>query len=357
MGSPHVFAAKILETSASAYAGMSAGLLLENRPDIAERFAPSAMRDWKANFRQRILELAAALHAGEPSIFKSRVKWQRKAFSARRLEESDLQSSLDVLRQVLLEELPEPAKNGVAGYLETAMESFEETLGEDHPLSLDDPFEELALRYLEPALRGDGGDAIDVLVQAVESERVSICDAYNVLLTAQKEVGRLWHLGELRVAEEHVVTMTAERATSALFRLTDRQPSIGRTAIVAAVADNRHSLPVRILADLFEAAGWRSICLGADVPPADLAAAVSYFEADLLALSVALPTQLKTAHHTIEAVKDTASEDIKIIVGGGAFDDAHDLWQKLGADGFLPDLEGAVELGRSLVDQRPTVEV
>ena len=84
---PNPFAAEILEASASAYAGFAAGLLLERHPEVGERFAPASMAHWKAHFSQRILELAAAVAAGEARLFVSRVEWAREGFRAREAPE------------------------------------------------------------------------------------------------------------------------------------------------------------------------------------------------------------------------------------------------------------------------------
>lgn len=352
MSSPTSFAAEILEASASAYAGLAASLLVERRPEVLERYAPTPLRLWKSHLRQRILELSAALGAEEPRLFVSRVRWAAKAFRAREMDERDLRSGLACLREVLTEELPEPARDATAGYLDTALESFDESPVEDVGLRTSIPLERRALRYLEAALKGDGRRAVDLVAGAVD-DGLAVAEAYEVLLAAQREAGRMWHLGELEVVEEHVVTATTERAMSVLAQRAAREAANGKAVIAGAVADNSHGLAVRMLADFFEIAGWRSICLGADVPASDLATAVVYFDADLLALSAALPTQLKALRQAIETVRALPDRDVKIMVGGLALAEAPELWRRLGADGSAPTADSAVALGLRLVGLEP----
>jgi hypothetical protein len=38
-----------------------------------------------------------------------------------------------------------------------------------------------------------------------------------------------------------------------------------------------------------------------------------------------------------------------VIVGGAAFDEAADLWEKVGSDGYAPTIARAVEVGAGLV--------
>ncbi len=348
MSESNTFTARLLEASSSAYAGAGASLLLETQPDLAERYAPSAFRMWKAHLQQRVLELIAALDADEPRLFSSRIRWERTTFAARDMDERDLRSALVCLRKVLEEELPKAARGAAVAFLDPALQTLDEALQKEPNLDPAKPLERHALEYMETALRGEAAEAIERLSNAV-TQGLEIAEAYTVLLTAQREVGRMWHLGDLDVSEEHLVTATTERATAALAQLARREDSNGKTVLVAAAADNNHSLAVRVLADLFEIAGWRAICLGSDVPVADVVAAAKHFKADLLALSVALPTQLKTARQTIEAVQGDDTLDTKILVGGGAFAELPDLWKGLGADGYVEKVDRAVELGGRLV--------
>jgi len=342
-------AARLLEASASAYAAYAANLLLERRPEIEERFEAGGFHSWKAHLTQRVLELAAAVAEGEPALFVSRIGWSRKAFLARDVPEEDLRASLECLGDVLREELPAPARRVPCDFVDRGLEVFSQrvtSLGEG--LNPDNPQERLALAYLRAALEGETRQAIHLVIDAVD-DGLGIAEAYlDVLLPAQREIGRLWHLAEAGVAEEHAVTATTGRAMSILCHRAAARSSNGKTVISAAVAGNGHDVGVRVVSDFFEMAGWRCVCLGADVPPADVASAVGFFEASLVMLSAVLSTQLKAARATIEAVRGLEGRDVKVMVGGMAFADAPDLWRRLGADGYAATATEAVAVGERL---------
>jgi methanogenic corrinoid protein MtbC1 len=58
----------------------------------------------------------------------------------------------------------------------------------------------------------------------------------------------------------------------------------------------------------------------------------------MVALSVATVFNLDNARQTIEMIKaDPETGDIKIMVGGLAFNGMPQLWQNFGADGYAPD--------------------
>ncbi|MFG0273753.1 MAG: B12-binding domain-containing protein, partial [Phycisphaerales bacterium] len=184
---------------------------------------------------------------------------------------------------------------------------------------------------------------------------MSPTDAYlKSLVPAEQEIGRMWHAGELSVAEEHFATATTELVLSLLYPGLPRKEPHGRTCIVAGAQGNMHRLPVRIVADFLECDGWRVIDLGVDLPARDIAKAAADFEADLVCLSVTLSTHLRPARAVIEAVRaHEALAGAKVLVGGQAFDAAPDTWKDLGADAMARDIAEAQRAARELVGLPP----
>lgn len=345
------FAAELLERGASGYAGFATNLMLEKVPDLKQRYQPDAFATWKTYMTQRLLELSAAVGTGEPLLFSSRVMWSRKAFLARNQQEDDLAISLSALKEVLGEHLPGPAGTEAVAYLDQAIDTLSSARPELEESELDpqQPHDRLALRYLQGVLEGNVAAAInDVLAAA--GDGMTPMDVYlKVLMPAQREVGRLWHLGDLTVAEEHLVTHATQRAMAALVQSVPPEAANGKTMLAAAVAGNVHDIGLRAVSDVFQLAGWRTIFLGGDVPMQDLPASLTFFDADLLVLAATLSTQLPRIRYTISAVRDRADRDVKILVGGAAFDEAPEIWRKVGADGYGPTIDEALAVGAQLV--------
>lgn len=343
------FAAELLETSATGYAALTADRLLREHPEIAARFAPDALGAWKAVLGQRIVELATALRLGEPRLFAARLSWARRAFEAREVPESDLAASLEALAAVLAEELPEAIRAAPAAVLRDALVELGQPL-EDSDSYIDPgtPAGRLALEYLAAVLEGDARKATDRLLAEVDAG-LAVESAYqDVLVPAQREVGRLWHAGELGIVEEHVVTYTTERLMALLAHRAERAPANGRTVVCAAVAGNVHDIAVRVLADFFDISGWRAIHLGASVPAPEIASAVQYFDADLVVLSAALSVQLPRVAEAIATIRRIEGRTVRVMVGGLAFGDAPEIWHKLGADGYAADAREALRLAAGL---------
>jgi len=332
----------------AAYAAIATNRLIEKLPEVKQQFGETAFRDWKDHFQQRVMELSAALAENEPRLFASRVKWAKSAFRAREVPDDVLRESLVCLREVLDEELPETSRKAPHDCIDVALDSLTTTEEESYEVDLSDPSAKLAMQYLLKTLEGDSRSAVRMVVDAVDNG-LSVADAYErVLLVAQREIGRMWHQAEVSVAEEHYVTSTTVRTMSVLCFQADTQPPNGLTVVSAAVAQNPHDIGVRAVSDFFELAGWRAVCLGGDTPAADFAEAVKCFGANLVLISAALSTQLKSVRTTIQAIRDLES-DCKIMVGGMAFGDAPEIWRQVGADGYASTLSKALETGNELV--------
>jgi 5-methyltetrahydrofolate--homocysteine methyltransferase len=96
--------------------------------------------------------------------------------------------------------------------------------------------------------------------------------------------------------------------------------------------------------------GWRVIQLGSNVPADDLARAVEFYDADLVALSVSLPTQLAVLEETITVVRTCQrGSAVKILVGGYGMMNAADLAKSTGADDYASNAVDAVARGNALV--------
>jgi len=338
--------AQLLETSAQGYAS-AANVLLQQDPDAAMNGTGSAS-EWKAHLTQRIFELAAAVRVDEPALFTRRIGWLRRAFKARGADESTLRLALESLRAALDQELPEGLKSTVEQPIRLALDSLDAEI-EPKTQSLDasTPHGQLGLKYLTACLEAQSHAAVHLILDALDGE-LRPQDAYTkVLLPAQREIGELWHVGDVSVAEERLVSETTREIMTLIVNRFSPVPDESLTVLAASVAGNSHDIGLRAVADLFRLAGWRSIFLGADMPTADLAKSAHIYHANLVVLSVTLTTPISSLAAVIEAIRRVSS-DSKILVGGLALEGVPELWNRLGADGYAPNIESAVAVGLQL---------
>jgi methanogenic corrinoid protein MtbC1 len=342
------FVAQVLETSAAGYAGMTASLLLERHPEIAKRYEPDGFSAWKAQLQRWLLDLSAAIAASEPKLFEARMLWTRDAFVARKGSIEDLQAALAALRDILRERLPEDSADTAVPTVERALEAVADPRdGQTGALEAGGPGRR-ALSYLETILAGEPREAIEQVLREVAGG-TSVQDAYlKILLPAHLEVGRMWHAGDLQIAEEHFITTTTQKAMALLREQGRATASKDKTALLGCVAGNVHDIGIRAISDFFEMAGWRAVNLGPDVPADEFARGVQLFDADVVLLSAALDPHLTAVQRAIARVRSLEGRDVKIIVGGAAFEKVPDLWRKVGADGYSSRVEDTETLASRL---------
>jgi methanogenic corrinoid protein MtbC1 len=343
-------AAELLEASAAGYASAA---LAELRPGAAEGPPLADAASWKTHLTQRVLELAAAVRVKEPKLFARRIEWLRRAAQARGAGEPELKRALQSLRTAVQRELPDNLRPSVAPALDLALGAFDHAPAAG-ALALDaaKPNDRLALRYLALCLDGKPQAAAELVLDELERGATPATLYTEVLIAAEKEIGELWHVGDINIAEEHLVSETTREVMALIVaRQAPREPT-GPGLIAASVAGNAHDIGLRAVADLFRLAGWRSLFLGANVPAADIARAAKSFEVELVVLSATLATQLQPLGEAIETIR-TLAPGRKVLVGGLAFEGLPELWRQLGADAHAQTIDGAVALGAALVARSP----
>lgn len=352
---PDPFHAEIIECSARALGAHAAEILLETRPDAAAFGAPG-FRGWQEHLAGRLHELSGAIRAGEPALFGAALSWAKLAFESRGLDAAELTVSIDALRVALREGLPPSGEDAVAPYLRAARTALARP-SEQAPPSVSGPFGETAARYLVALLEGDRRAAIGMLVDAMDAGLHPRDALLHVIVPAAREVGRMWHLGEVGIGEEHFCTATASLLMGVVRERLDMAEPNGRCAVIASVPGNRHDLAGRIAGLLLESDGWRVVDLGTEMPARDLVEAAGDFRADLIVLGAMLTTQVETARVTLSAIRaDGRTAGVPVIVGGHVFDEAPGLWRRIDADAHARTIGQVVELADALT-RRPRGEL
>lgn len=351
------FAAELLDQGARAYASYAATRLFDQHTDAKTAYGPGGFQDWQEQLGQIVRDLGVALRMEEPSIFAAQVRWLRGAFVARDVPTRTLASALASLRGALEEELPGGAWKHVQPVMDVGMDAITQGPEVDSTPALDSATREgrLALEYLSKLLAGDRPAACGVVLSAAD-RGFPIRELYlRVLAPVLEEIGRMWHLGEASIAEEHFSTDTTQGLMAILASRASAAAPNGRTVVVTAAPGNTHDMAARVAADFFEMDGWRAICLGADIPAREIAGACTSFRADLVAISAMMPAQLRSAAESIAAIGRESSPRPRprILVGGRAFEGAPHLHERVGADAYAASVEEACVIGRRLVGLPP----
>jgi len=318
-------------------------------PEAREAFAPLPCSKWGEQLQGRVQELAAAVAYDAPESFVAQIGWARSAFKVRGVCCSHIASSLAALSKVLARELPPEDFALVEAILaRAACEPVVSGCEGESSLSSDSVFSAASAEFLVAVLEGDRLRASDG-VRALQETGVDAALIYTeVLAPSLCELGRLWHLGEISVAEEHFATTTTQMVMSEVRARATPAPRDGRVVVAASVEGDNHDMGVRVIADLLELAGWRAVFLGANIPADELAGGVRDFGGDLAAISATLPVHLRAVEAAIASVRALPVR-VPILVGGSAFGQCPDAWRAMGADAHAPCAADAVRTAEQLV--------
>jgi MerR family transcriptional regulator, light-induced transcriptional regulator len=351
MSQPNTLCAEALVENRKAISQAAYQHLLEHTPQMTTRFGENSQDHWTDHFLDRIAELSESVSAGEPQIFSNHVGWAKQAMAARNLDATHLSGTLESLRFGIETVLSEDMAATVIACFDKALalNDTEDEAAWDSALDPRHTCDSVALHYIQAVISGNIWLGMQIVLDALE-EGIVIQDIYlRVLLPAQIEVGRLWHLNEVSVAEEHLLTSTTQRLMSVLAHRAPRKPDRGHTVIAASVAGNAHDMGIRTIAYLMEFEGWRTIFLGSDMPRSELPAAIKFYNADVVLLSIALSTQLRTLKRTVKDVREVCGPTVKIMLGGHGLNSVPDLWKEIGGDGYSKSIEDAIALAAELV--------
>jgi methanogenic corrinoid protein MtbC1 len=296
--------------------------------------------------------LAEALAASDPSLFVDYVSWVRTLFDGLGFDKDTTNRTLQCTRAVLDAALSLSERSIVAPYIEAGLQAARAPPPQPPPwISGDAPLSELARAYLDALLQGERRAANRMILDAIE-RGVSIKDVYlHIFQPAQREVGRLWQLNQVSVAQEHYCTAATQLIMSQLYPRIFGGERCGRTLVATCVGGELHEIGVRMVADFFEMEGWDTYYMGANTPAEAILRAIDDRRPDVLAISATMTFYVSAVAELVALVRERpgARGGPRILVGGYPFLLAPDLWRQIGADGSARDAQDAVATANRLL--------
>jgi methylmalonyl-CoA mutase cobalamin-binding subunit len=131
------------------------------------------------------------------------------------------------------------------------------------------------------------------------------------------KVGAMWHNGELRIAEEHRISAIIRSFLGTYNKSHLRSAGIQCLVSTTPTGQN-HELGALMVALTASAMGWRSIFLGPNLPPEEIAGAVKVNNASVLALSIIYPMDDPYLGSELIRIRHLIGNEIQILVGGRA---------------------------------------
>lgn len=325
----------------------------ERHPDLEARYGALGREKSRQDAGYHLSFLAQAVTTRRPALFADYAAWLKVMLAHRGVLPEDLLFHFQCLREILVERLPRDRLDAILPVLDPVLEALPgmpvEVASYIEP---DSPHAILAHQYLAALQRGERHQAQQLILEAVD-QGLPLPDLYlDVFQRSQHEVGRLWQSNQVNVAEEHFCTAATQLIMAQLSPRSIPEAITGGTLVATCVSGDLHELGIRMVADFFERAGWRTYYLGASTPATSVVQAVVAQRADVLAISVTIAYHVRHVEELIRLIRTAPGcSAVKILVGGAPFNQMPGLWESVGADGNTPDASGVVELAGRLIHE------
>jgi MerR family transcriptional regulator, light-induced transcriptional regulator len=325
-------------------------------PYLRTRYGPTGRVKSRQDAVCHFSYLAGALDTNSPALFNDYIGWVKVLLQQHGVLQEDLDHHLGCMADVVRAQMPTPVAASAVAMIEgaravlPAMPSTSTSfIDPGQPLSL------LAGDYARALLGGYRQAAGRLVFDAAERGEPVRQLYLQVFQPALREVGRLWQMKKISVAQEHFCSAATQIVMSQLLPREFAAQQTGCRVVVACVSGDLHELGARMVGDFFEMAGWESYFCGANTPHAAVVQATVERAADVLAISATMGYHLNAVQDLIEAVRnDPRCGRLRVMVGGHPFNVDPALWRTVGADGTAADADAAVALaGRWLSGSAP----
>lgn len=316
----------------------------EAQPELAARYGEAGRAKCLQDANYHLSYLSDAVATSSLSLFSDYIGWAKVMLNARGVPAEDLSRNLLIMREVVLEMLPSEMGEVVGEYFEAGLNRLPSLPADLAPLFDEGaPHADLARKFLRLLLNGDRYNASRLILEAVDSG-LSVKDIYlHVFQPSQREIGRLWQMNQVSVAQEHYSTAATQLIMAQLYPRIFRTEKNGRRIVATSIAGELHEIGIRIITDFFEMEGWDTYYLGANSPTAAILQALAERKADVLAVSATMTFHIRAVENLISAVRSSEGlGDVKILVGGYPFNVEPELWKRVGADAYAADASEAV---------------
>jgi MerR family transcriptional regulator, light-induced transcriptional regulator len=178
--------------------------------------------------------------------------------------------------------------------------------------------DEIYNKYFNSLIKGAKSECVAIFEELV-NKNVPVEKIYTQLFQrALYQVGEYWEMNKISVATEHMATALTENLMIRLQPQLFSTERIGKTAVIACVANEHHQVGAKMIADIFEMNGWDGYFIGANTPVAELIRFLENKKPDVIGLSLSIYYNLPELKKTVVEIRQHFPA-LPIMVGGQGF--------------------------------------
>ena len=338
-------------------ADIAVDLHYDNDPSMHGRYGPEGRRLWRTETLARISHLVEAIACHRPELYGGHVAWAAEALRARGASEADIQGHVLALCSCLSKELPDAVATSLSPFCQAATAAIADPPDHEHSLmeatAQSATLSRLVLLHL---LQRDQEAAASIAVEALRGGMPLIAVYERIIAPALYEIGRMWHMQEASIADEHFCSAAMRSIVTQLRASVQAPPADGRRVLCCTVGGNFHDVGIRMVADVLEMDGWTVEFLGANVPAHEVVMSIVDSASDerrafhLVAASASTLLSVRAAMDLADAMNAyPEAHDVPLLIGGGVFNANDGLAEAIGATASAGSLSEAVAAAARLV--------
>jgi len=213
---------------------------------------------------------------------------------------------------------------------------------------------DLLPKYIDPLLNGDRRTCRELVISALESGIEPRKLYKDVIWPALEHVEKLYRQDRINMAEEHMATRINRTIADHVQSRLDRSKRIDKKIIIACAQGEPEEISAQMCADLFESDGWQVYLLGGGVPRDEITSLVGKLQPAMLMIVGSKPADAPIVRQMIDHVRSiNACPTMNILVSGGVFNRASELWREVKADFFAETASEALEIAGGAEPRTP----
>lgn len=213
-------------------------------------------------------------------------------------------------------------------------------------------------QFMIPLLAGRRQQCRDVLAEAVASGTEAALLYKSMVWPAMERVAHLYRGDRINIATEHMATRINRSIADQLQAYLARREPNGKKIIITCADDEPEELGAQMCADLFESEGWEVYFVGGGVPNDEVLALVGQIRPDILLVFGTQPSGVPGVRKLIDLIREVgANPTMNIMISGGVFNRAEDLWKEINADLFAADAAEALAVAAQAKPRKPEIRI
>lgn len=204
--------------------------------------------------------------------------------------------------------------------------------------------EPLLTRYMQPLLAGRRAECFEVARAALADGWTAESVLRSVVWPSLAQLERLYRDDRVNLAVKQMAVRINRTVADQMQAHLVKGPRRDQRIIVTSADGEPEELGAQIIADLFQSDGWDVYLLGGGVPADEVLALVGHVRPQVLLIFGTRPEGVPGVRAMVQLIREIGvGQTMNIIVSGGIYDRADELWKEVGADICVPTAEQAIQ--------------